>query len=100
MARHSVDVKRAGSCLGGLASPLPCSQQNSFLGVQFRRELDKGGIGIVEMLFRCNILAIVGSGTSAQYPPNKARPPDLAEGTPCCLTASGSCCTEAGGSNE
>lgn len=41
--------------------------------LQFRRELDKGGISIVEMLFRCNILAIVGSGTSAQYPPNKAR---------------------------
>ena len=41
--------------------------------MQFRRELDKGGISIVEMLFRCNILAIVGSGTSAQYPPNKAR---------------------------
>lgn len=37
----------------------------------FRRELDKGGISIVEMLFRCNILAIVGSGSSTQYPPNK-----------------------------
>ena len=38
---------------------------------QFRRELDKGGIYIVEMLFRCNILAIVGAGGSSLYPPNK-----------------------------
>ncbi|XP_057970506.1 autophagy-related protein 18d-like [Malania oleifera] len=37
----------------------------------FRRELKSGGFGIIEMLFRCNILALVGGVSNAQYPPNK-----------------------------
>lgn len=37
----------------------------------FRRELNNDGISIVEMLFRCNILAIVGGPNSTTYPPNK-----------------------------
>ena len=36
-----------------------------------RRDLKCGGFGIVEMLFRSNILALVGAGTNAQYPPSK-----------------------------
>ena len=52
------------SCAGARLLILCCAEQ-------FRRELDKGGIYIVEMLFRCNILAIVGAGGSSLYPPNK-----------------------------
>ncbi|KAL8552400.1 hypothetical protein ACS0TY_001189 [Phlomoides rotata] len=36
----------------------------------FRRDLETGGFKIIEMLFRCNILALVGTKANTQHPPN------------------------------
>ena len=60
------------SCFNPLGGRSSCAgSPEQALAVQFRREFDHAGIGMVEMPSRCHILAPAGRGSAPRFPPNK-----------------------------
>jgi len=60
-----------GGCLAiGTTSGFSVHNLHPHYAVSVQREL-QGGIGHVEMLFRCNLMALVGGGPSPQAPPHR-----------------------------
>lgn len=61
-----------GGCLAiGTTSGFSVHNLYPHYSMSARRELSGGGIGLVQMLFRCNLMAIVGGGPSPHAPPQK-----------------------------
>lgn len=60
-----------GGCLAiGTTSGFSVHNLHPQYAVSVKRDLN-GGIGLVEMLFRCNLMALVGGGPSPQAPPHR-----------------------------
>lgn len=65
------EFNQDGGCLAiGTTSGFSVHNLHPQYAVSVQREL-QGGIGLVEMLFRCNLMALVGGGPSPQAPPHR-----------------------------
>lgn len=60
-----------GGCLAiGTTDGFSVYNLHPSFGIGVKRELG-GGIGLVEMLFRCNLMALVGGGPAPKAPPHR-----------------------------
>uniref|UniRef100_A0A8C0E5A5 WD repeat domain phosphoinositide-interacting protein 3 n=2 Tax=Cetacea TaxID=9721 RepID=A0A8C0E5A5_BALMU len=69
--RHAALRRGGPRCAMNL---LPCNPHGNgllYAGFNQDHEFLEGGVGHIEMLFRCNYLALVGGGKKPKYPPNK-----------------------------
>jgi hypothetical protein len=62
-----------GGCLAiGTTSGFSVHNLHPQYAVSVKRDL-QGGIGLVEMLFRCNLMALVGGGASPHAPSHRVK---------------------------